>query len=441
MSPIDTQTLSSPAHASPTAAPASVAAALASFSCRSCGQRNLESILCLGRMPLANSYLYPDLYPEEAPEQAVLYPLDVAFCRDCSLVQITETVPPEILFGDYLYFSSYSEAVVNNAREISRRMIAERHLDGASLVAEIASNDGYLLQFYRQAGIPVLGIEPAANVAEVAIRERGVPTLCEFFGSTLARRLRDEGRRVDVLHGNNVLAHVADLNGMAEGIRLLLRDTGIAVLEVPYVKDMIDRCEFDTIYHEHLCYFSLTALDILFQRHGLAVAEVERLAIHGGSLRLFVAPQAAVSSRPQVERMLREEKDWGVSTPNFYRGFARKVELLKLSLLATLRKLKAEGKSIAAYGAAAKGTVLLNYCGIGPGLLDFVADRSPHKQGRLMPGVRIPIAAPEKILAAMPDYVLLLAWNLAEEIMHQQDPYRQRGGKFIVPVPEPVIVG
>ena len=434
MSSSDTQTTMLQAPGSYFAAPESVASGILAFACRSCGKRNLESILCLGRMPLANAYLYP----EEAQGQAQLYPLDVAFCHDCSLVQITETVAPDVLFGDYLYFSSYSETVVNNAREISQRMIASRRLEGTSLVAEVASNDGYLLQFYRQAGIPVLGIEPAANVAEVAIRERGVPTLCEFFGAALAQRLRHKGQQVDVLHGNNVLAHVADLNGVAEGIRLLLKDNGIAVLEVPYVKEMIDRCEFDTIYHEHLCYFSLTALDLLFQRHGLVVADVELLEIHGGSLRLFVSPAAAVSSRPRVETMLRQERDWGVSTAEFYRGFARKVELLKTSLLAILRKLKAEGKSIAAYGAAAKGTVLLNYCGIGPEILDFVADRSPHKQGRLMPGVRIPIAAPEKILAAMPDYVLLLAWNLAEEIMHQQAEYRQRQGKFILPLPEPV---
>jgi hypothetical protein len=434
MSPIDTSTLAGlqpeDIHA---VTKELVTCAVAPFACRSCGRRNLDRILSLGRMPLANSYLHP----EEVDEQT--YPLDVVFCRDCSLVQITETVSPEVLFGDYLYFSSYSETVVNNAREISQRMIAGHHLDASSLVAEIASNDGYLLQFYRQAGIPVLGIEPAANVAEVAIREKGVPTLCEFFSSTLAQRLRREGRRVNVLHGNNVLAHVADLNGVAEGIRHLLKDTGVGVLEVPYVKDMIDRCEFDTIYHEHLCYFSLTALDILFQRHGLVVAGVERLPIHGGSLRAFVVPAATVSGRPEVEEMLLQEKDWGVSTPNFYRGFARKVELLKSSLLVILRKLKAEGKSIAAYGAAAKGTVLLNYCGIGPEILDFVADRSPHKQGRLMPGVRIPIAAPEKISAAMPDYLLLLAWNLAEEIMGQQGQYRQRAGKFIIPLPEPVI--
>ena len=256
-------------------------------SCRSCGGNRLEIILSLGQMPLANSY--PTREELDRPEPK--YPLDLAFCPGCSLVQITETVPPEVMFREYLYFSSYSDTVVRNAEDIATRLIASRHLTAKSLAGEIASNDGYLLQFYQRAGIPVLGIEPATNIAKVAAEERGVRTLCEFFGADLARRLRDQGECVDVLHGNNVLAHVADLNGVVSGIRLLLKDSGVAVIEVPYVKEMIDHCEFDTIYQEHLCYFSVTALDCLFQRHDLVIEDVERLPIHGGSLRLFIVPR------------------------------------------------------------------------------------------------------------------------------------------------------
>src|SRR2546423_4639673 len=280
--------------------------------CRSCGSDNLEIVLSLGPTPLANALLSAEqlLLPEPR------YPLDLAFCHDCTLVQITETVSPIELFGEYLYFSSYSDTMVRHAEALVKQLIPERGLDPRSLVVEIASNDGYLLQFYRRQGIPVLGIEPARNVARAA-GEIGIPTLCEFFGPELGHGLRDRGQQADVLHAHNVLAHVADLNGVVSGMAAVLKDSGVAIIEVPYVKDLIDRCEFDTIYHEHLCYFSLTAIDQLFRRHGLAIQDVERLTIHGGSLRVFLG-HAGVEPGATVCQLLDEEAAWGVGTIEFY---------------------------------------------------------------------------------------------------------------------------
>ncbi|MDT7542576.1 MAG: hypothetical protein QOE33_2480 [Acidobacteriota bacterium] len=400
--------------------------------CRSCGEGHLRVVLSLGRTPLANALVAREQL--DAPEET--FPLDLAFCPACALVQITETVPPEKLFREYLYFSSFSDTMLAHARSVAERLTRERGLGADSLVVEAASNDGYLLQYYRAAGVPVLGIEPATNIARVA-EERGVETVCEFFGAELAAQLAAGGKRADVFHANNVLAHVADLNGFVRGAATLLKESGIAVFEVPYVKEMIDRNEFDTIYHEHLCYFSLTALDRLFRRHGLIIEDVERLPIHGGTLRISARRDAGTQEvSDSVRELLQEEREWGVADADFYLGFGAKVERLRRELLALLADLKSQGQRIAVYGASAKGSTLLNYFRLGSETLDFVVDRSTVKQGYYTPGTRLPIHAPEKLLAEMPGYVLLLTWNFADEILEQQSEYRRRGGRFIIPIPE-----
>ncbi len=402
--------------------------------CRSCGARELEAILSLGETPLADALVEAARLEEPEP----FYPLEIAFCASCSLVQLLQTVSAETLFTqDYPYYSSFSDALVEHARLNAERLIDAERLGEHSLVVELASNDGYLLRHFAKQGVPVLGIDPAEGPARAA-QEAGIPTLRAFFDRDLAACLVAEGKRADVVLANNVLAHVPDLNGFVAGIGLLLEPHGVAVIEAPYVRDLIDRCEFDTIYHEHHCYFSVTALRELFARHGLVLSRVEHYPVHGGSLRLFVRREGEPDET--VRGYLADEAEHGLVAAGYYRDFAARVAGVKEGLLALLAALKAEGARIAAYGAAAKGATLLNYVGVGTETIDYVVDRNVHKQGRYMPGVRLPIADPARLLSDRPDYVLLLAWNFADEILAQQDAYRRAGGRFIVPVPEPKVL-
>ena len=399
-------------------------------SCRSCGGTSLFTFLRLGDQPLANGLLTEPELAKPEPR----YRLDVVLCTTCTLVQITETVPPEILFREYLYFSSFSETMLKHAAEEAEQLRKVRKLGPSSLVVEIASNDGYLLKNFVAAGVPVLGVEPARNIAKTAI-ERGIPTASEFFGEAVAKDLAAKGKTADVMIANNVMAHVPDINDVVAGIKRLLKPDGVFVMETPYIKDMVDKLEFDTMYHEHVFCHSLTALEHLYRRHGLAAHDVVYVPIHGGTIQVWVTHAGREGDRPRVRAMLDEETRWGVGRTEYYADFGNKIDSLKDELLRTLRKLKADGKRIAAYGAAAKGSTLLNYMGIGKDLLDYVVDISTYKQGKFMPGNHLPILPPSRLAEDRPDYVLLLAWNLADEIMRQQSAYRAAGGRFIVPLP------
>ena len=402
--------------------------------CRSCGHAEMETVLDLGVTALADRMVFESQLNEPEP----MFPLETVFCPQCSLVQITETVDPTVLFDeDYPYFSSFSNYLLEHSKKNVLELIARRELTADSFVIELASNDGYLLKNYVDNGVPVLGIDPVPSLCEAA-EKIGVPSVAEFFGLKVAEKLAAEGRQADIIHANNVLAHVADTNGFVAGIAALLKDEGMAVIEFPYVRDLIDHCEFDTIYHEHLCYFSVTAVDHLLRRHGLYLNDCWRLPIHGGSLRLFIEKKDA--PLPSVTDLLAEEKELGLDRIEYYQEFRHRVEDLKVKLLDMLHGLKKDGKHIVAYGAAAKGSTMINYVGVGPDILDFVADKNVHKQGRYMPGQKIPIVAAERIKADQPDYVLLLPWNLETEILAQEKAYRDAGGKFIIPVPTPHIV-
>ena len=417
------------------AVPESLAARCSAASCRSCGRSGLDPILDLGRMPHADGLLTEQDLALAEPR----YPLELARCPSCTLVQILATVPGEILFGaSYLYLSSTSASWLAHCRRNAEELIAARGLDGSSLVVEIASNDGSMLRVFAEAGIPVLGIDPAP--APVAEAERlGLRCRRTFFTTELARQLRDrEHLRADLLVANNVLAHATDTNDFVAAMAILLEPHGIAAVEVPNVLDLVDGGEFDTIYHEHRCYFSLTALDALFRRHHLFITDVRRLPTHGGSLRLYVERVDRPGER--VGAMLDAERAWGVHDHRRYQVLTERSAHVRRQLRALLTDLRAGGHRIFAYGAAAKGTILLNSLDLPAGTIEAVVDRNPHKHNRYLPGVRLPVRPPAVILEQMPDYLLILPWNLTEEIISQQSEYRARGGRFIVPIPQPRVV-
>ncbi len=400
--------------------------------CRFCGASLEHSFADLGAAPPSNSYLRPaDLHRTEP-----VYPLHAYVCGACFLVQLEEFQSPEQIFSDYAYFSSYSESWLRHAESYVAAMVARFGFGADSQVIEVASNDGYLLQHFVARGIPVLGIEPAANVARVA-EEKGIPTKIAFFSRNTARNLVEAGTRADLIVANNVLAHVPDLNDFVAALRMVLAEDGVITVEFPHLLKLIEEAQFDTIYHEHFSYFSLLTAAAVFSAHGLCVFDVDEIPTHGGSLRIYARhADRAHPVSDAVDALRGREMDAGLARIETYEGFGERVKEVKRKLLSFLIGAKADGRSIVGYGAAAKGNTLLNYCGVRGDFIDYVVDANPHKQGLYLPGTRIPILAPERIRETRPDYVLILPWNLSDEIMESCAYIREWGGRFVVPIPE-----
>nr|WP_293249470.1 class I SAM-dependent methyltransferase [Panacagrimonas sp.] len=403
------------------------------FQCRFCGHALTTSFVDLGMSPLCQTHVSPDQLHEMEP----FYPLHAYLCDNCLLVQLQEFVSPQEIFGEYAYFSSFSSSWVEHARRYVEMMIGRFGLGAGSKVMEIASNDGYLLQHFVAAGVPVLGIEPAANVGKAAI-DKGVPTLTRFFGRATADEIARTHGRPDVLLGNNVLAHVPDLNDFVGGMKRLLAPSGVITMEFPHLQRLMAENQFDTIYHEHFSYFSFLAVERIFAHHGLTLFDVEELPTHGGSLRIFGrhTEHAALAVTPRVEALRKKEIDDGFLDPERYRGFGEQVQEAKRNLLSFLIDARRSGKKVVGYGAPGKGNTLLNYCGIRSDFVEFTVDANPYKQGKYTPGTRIPIRAPEAIREARPDYVLILPWNLKDEISTAAAYIAEWGGRFVVPIPE-----
>ena len=402
------------------------------LNCRFCNEVLTNIFVDLGMSPLSNAFLKKEMIDSEKK-----YPLCAYVCDNCFLVQIPEFEKPENIFDDYAYFSSYSSTWLQHAENYVNMIIKKFNFNEKNFVVEIASNDGYLLQFFKEKNIPILGIEPAVNVAKVAI-EKEIPTITKFFSVNTANELRIEGKNPDLIIGNNVLAHVPNLNDFVQGLKILLKPNGVITLEFPHLLQLIQLNQFDTIYHEHFSYFSLTSLYQIFSSHNLNIFDVEELSTHGGSLRIFVKHSSNVlyEKKQSVSKMLQVEEEFGLKKIETYKNFSNKVKKTKDGLRRFLENVKKENKKIACYGAAAKGNTLLNYCDVKSDEIEYVVDKNPHKQGLLLPGTHIPIKTPEEIFQTKPDYVLILAWNLKDEIMLQMEKIKTWGGKFVIPIPE-----
>lgn len=404
--------------------------------CRVCGGRDLERFLSLGEQPLANTF------PRDASEfeRERFFPLDVYFCAECSLVQLLDVIDADVLFRDYIYVTGTSTTIAAHNEQYARTVVALLDAGPTDLVVEVASNDGSLLHHFRELGVRTLGVEPASNIAAMASAS-GIETVNEFFDLATAQQIRAVHGPAKAVVGNNVLAHVDELRDFLAGFRALLSDDGLAIIEVPYLGELLDRLEYDTVYHEHLCYFSVTALVRLCDEVGLRIVRIDRVPVHGGSLRVYAAPTSVPGAHAaDAGDLLRAERERGLSEMATYRQLASDVEATRTALRSLLHRLRDEGRTVAAYGAPAKGNTLLNYCGIGPDLVAYTVDRNELKVGRYTPGMHLPVRPVETLLEEPPDYILILAWNFADEIMEQLREYRAAGGSFILPIPQPRIV-